>query len=284
MVALQEELIKSRSILPKIRNCTVEIISIGNELLLGNTINTNASWIAAKATDEGALVTRITTVADQLVEIVKAIRESLRRKADYIITTGGIGPTFDDMTIKAVAKAVRRKLRVDPVALAMIKQHYSDKFPAPVKITKARLKMAMLPVNGIAIANPVGTAPGVLIKTKQTSIFCLPGVPPEARAIFRKSIAVQIRRGTMTRYVERWIRVLGVMESTLAPLINQAMRRWPDVYIKSHPRGFEGERTPHIDLHFSKLSPNSKQTRREVAQVIDFMTMKLRGLNARISK
>ena len=283
MVALQEKLIKSRSILPKIRNCTVEIISIGNELLLGNTINTNASWIAAKVTDEGALVTRITTVPDQLVEIVKALRESLRRKADYIITTGGIGPTFDDMTIKAVAEAVRRKLRVDPVALAMIKQHYSDKFPAPVKITKARLKMAMLPVNGIAIANPVGTAPGVLIKTKQTSIFCLPGVPPEARAIFRKSIAVQIRRGTMTRYVERWIRVLGVMESTLAPLINQAMRRWPDVYIKSHPRGFEGERIPHIDLHFSKFSSSSDQTQKEVTAVVNFMMMKLRGLNARIS-
>ena len=269
--------------MPKIRNCTVEIISIGNELLLGNTINTNASWIAAKVTDEGALVTRITTVADQLVEIVKAIRESLRRKADYIITTGGIGPTFDDMTIKAVAKAVGRKLRVDPIALAMIKQHYSDKFPAPVKITKARLKMATLPVNGIAIANPVGTAPGVLIKTKQTSIFCLPGVPPEARAIFRRTIAVQIRRGTMTRYVERWIRVLGVMESTLAPLINQAMRRWPDLYIKSHPRGLEGERIPHIDLHFSKFSSNSDQTEKEVTAVVNFMTMKLRGLNARIS-
>ena len=283
MVALQEKLIKSRSILPRIRNCTVEIISIGNELLLGNTINTNASWIAARATDEGALVTRITTVADQLTEIVSAIREAIRRKADYIITTGGIGPTFDDMTIKAVAKAVRRKLRVDPTALAMIKQHYSDKFPGPVKITKARLKMAILPVNGFAIDNPVGTAPGVLIRTKQTSIFCLPGVPPEARAIFRRTIAVQIRRGTMTRYVERWIRVLGVMESTLAPLINQAMRRWPDVYIKSHPRGFEGERIPHIDLHFSKFSSNCDETEKDVTAVVNFMTKKLRGLNARIS-
>jgi len=283
MVALQEKLIKSRSILPKTRNCTVEIISIGNELLLGNTINTNASWIAARATDEGALVTRITTVADQLTEIVSAIREAIRRKADYIITTGGIGPTFDDMTIKAVAKAVRRKLRVDPTALAMIKQHYSDKFPGPVKITKARLKMAILPVNGFAIDNPVGTAPGVLIRTKQTSIFCLPGVPPEARAIFRRTIAVQIRLRTRSRHVERWIRVLGLMESTLAPLIDQAMKRWPDVYIKSHPRGFEGERIPHIDLHFSKFSSNSKQTEKEVTAVVDFMTMKLRGLNARIS-
>ena len=249
---------------------------------MGNTVNTNASWIAARSTSEGATVTRITTVGDQLDEIVKAIRESLRRNPDYIITTGGIGPTFDDMTIKAVAKAVGRKLRVDPTALAMVKRHYSNKFPRPVKITKARLKMATLPANGIAISNPVGTAPAVLIKKKQTSIFCLPGVPPEARAIFRKTIAPQIRLRTGSKFVERWVRVLGVMESTLAPLIDQAMKRWPNVYIKSHPRGFEGERIPHIDLHFSNLSSNSERTDREVEGSIDFMTMKLRGLNARV--
>jgi molybdenum cofactor synthesis domain-containing protein len=269
--------------LSKVKNCNIEIISIGNELLLGNTINTNASWIAARATGEGATVTRITTVGDRLVEITKATRESLKRKPDYIITTGGIGPTFDDMTIKAVARAVRRKLRVDPAALAMIKQHYSDKFPGRVKITKARLKMAILPVNGVAIVNPVGTAPGLLIETKQASIFCLPGVPVEARAIFRKTIAAQIRLRTRSRFVERWIRVLGVMESTLAPLIDDAMRRWPDVYIKSHPRGFEGERLPHIDLHFSKFSSNGKQTGKDVEAAVGFMAMKLRGLNARIS-
>ena len=269
--------------MPKAKNCNIEIISIGNELLLGNTINTNASWIATRVTSEGAFITRITTIGDQLVEIVKTIRESLRRRPDYVITTGGIGPTFDDMTIKAVAKAVGRKLEVNPTALAMIKQHYSNKFPGPVKITKARLKMAILPVNGVAITNPVGTAPGVLIKTKQASIFCLPGVPVEARAIFRKTIAPQIRLRTGNRYVERWVRVLGVMESALAPLIDQAMKRWPGVYIKSHPRGFEGERIPHIDLHFSKFSSNSKQTGKEVEAAVEFMTMKLRGLNARIS-
>ena len=269
--------------MPTVKACTVEIISIGNELLLGNTVNTNASWIASKATSEGAHVTRITTVGDQLDEIVSAIRESLRRKPDYIITTGGIGPTFDDMTIKSVAKAVRRRTRVDPAALIMIKQHYANKFPGPMKITKARLKMAILPMDAIAISNPVGTAPAVLVETSETSIFCLPGVPPEARAIFRKTIAPQIRLKTKNAYVERWVSVLGVMESALAPLIDQAMKRWPNVYIKSHPRGFEGERTPHIDLHFSKFSPNSKQTRREVTDVVNFMTMKLRGLNARIS-
>jgi len=280
MVALQKKLIKSRSILPRVKNCSVEIISIGNELLLGNTINTNASWIATKATNEGALVTRITTVADQLIEITRAVRESLRRKPNYIITTGGIGPTFDDMTIKAVAKGLRLKLGVDPTALAMIKQHYSDRFQGPVKITKARLKMAILPAHATAIRNPVGTAPAVMLRTKRTLIFCLPGVPREARAIFKRTIGPQIRLRSGSSYVERWVRVQGVMESTLAPLIDKAMNRWPSVYIKSHPRGYEGERIPHIDLHFSKFASNSKQTERDVSAVVDFMLMKLRGLNA----
>lgn len=269
--------------MPKVKNCIIEIISVGNELLLGNTVNTNASWIAARATGEGALVTRITTIGDNLAEIARAVQESLRRKPDYIITTGGIGPTFDDMTVKAVAKTVGRKLMVNPTALAMVKQHYSNKFPGPVKITKARLKMATLPVNGIPIPNPVGTAPGVLINKAQTSIYCLPGVPPEARAIFRRTIAAEVRLKTGKRYVERWVRVLGVMESAIAPLIDQTMERWPDVYIKSHPRGFEGERIPHIDLHFSRFALNSKKARAEVEAAVNFLTRKLRGLNARIS-
>ena len=268
--------------MPRVKNCSVEIISIGNELLLGNTINTNSSWIAARVTDEGARVTRITTVADQLIEITRAVRESLRRKPNYIITTGGIGPTFDDMTIKGIAKAARRKLGVDPTALAMIKQHYSDRFRGPVKLTKARLKMAILPAHATAITNPVGTAPAVMLRTKRSVIFCLPGVPREARAVCKRTIAPQIRSRSGSLYVERWVRVEGVMESTLAPLIDKAMNHWPGVYIKSHPRGFEGERTPHIDLHFSKFSSNSKQTEREVSAVVAFMLMKLRGLNARI--
>jgi molybdenum cofactor synthesis domain-containing protein len=284
MVALQESGLSFRSILPKVKNCTLEIISVGNELLLGNTINTNASWIAARATKDGASVTRITTVGDRLAEIIRVVRESARRKPNYIVTTGGIGPTFDDMTIKAIAKAVRQNLRVNPAALAMVKQHYSHRFPGTVEITKARLKMATLPVHGVAVPNPVGTAPALMIRLKQTVIFCLPGVPREAHAIFKKTIAPQIRlRTSHARFVERWMKVFGVMESTLAPLIDQTMHRWPSVYIKSHPRGFEGQGIPHIDLHFSEFSSNSKKTEIEISSAVSFMTGKLRGLNARIS-
>lgn len=108
--------------------CTVELLSVGNELLLGNTVNTNAAWLAAKVTSLGSMVTRTTTVRDDLEDISKAIKEAIRRKPDFVITTGGIGPTFDDMTIKAVAKALHLRLGLNRTALKMIREHYARRF------------------------------------------------------------------------------------------------------------------------------------------------------------
>jgi len=271
--------------LPKRNDCNVEILSVGNELLLGNTTNTNASWIASKITENGGRVTRITTVPDELREIVKAVREALRRKPDYVITTGGIGPTFDDMTVKAVARSVKQRLKVDHAALQMIRKHYLARFPGKrVRLTKARLKMATIPVHGKAVHNPVGTAPAVQIKAGRTEIFCLPGVPSEAKAIFNETISDQVRLKTaQTTFLERWVELTGVMESALAPLVDRTMKQWPSVYVKSHPRGFEGEGIPHIDVHLSSFSSNPKLAQHELKGAMEFLVGKLRSLNARIS-
>jgi len=267
---------------PKI--CTVEIVSIGNELLLGNTINTNASWLAKRVTSEGGRVNRITVVEDSLSKIVKVLREILRRRPGYIITTGGIGPTFDDMTIKAVARLLNQPLRLNSEALSMIKDHYSRRFPElTVKLTRARLKMAMLPVSGSAVFNPVGTAPAVRTKTGATVIFCLPGVPREAKAIFKETIATEIHhQAGENKFVEQWIMVTGVMESTLAPIVEQTMRRWPHVYIKSHPRRLKGT-TPIIELHLSALSPMPNETSRDIRAAKDSLAKRLRSLSGRVT-
>jgi len=245
-------------------SCIVELLSIGNELLLGNTVNTNAAWIAAQITAGGGQVTRITTVSDNIQEIVKAIRESLKRQPDFLITTGGIGPTFDDMTLNAVAKSIHKTLRLDPEALIMIKQNYIRRFGGiAIKLTKPRLKMARIPSSAVAITNPIGTAPAVRLRVGRTEIFCLPGVPREAKGIFRNSIAILIRsKAGGKRFIQSWIAVKGIMESTLAPIIDETILKWPAVYIKSHPRGFE-QASPRIDVHFSINTSNfarGKQT------------------------
>lgn len=227
---------------------------------------------------------RITVVDDNLKEIVGIIRETLNRKPDYIITTGGIGPTFDDMTVKAVARSLSQRLRLDPDALTMIKNHYLKRIPnKSMKLTKRRLKMAMLPIHASAVPNPVGTAPAVRMKAGRTVIFCLPGVPREAKAIFKQTIASQIQLQAKERkFVERWIKVTGIMESTMAPIVEQTMKRWPRIYIKSHPRGFK-QNAPRIELHLSTLTSTLDETRREMVAASEFLVQELRAFKGRVN-
>jgi molybdenum cofactor synthesis domain-containing protein len=267
------------------RNCSVEIISIGNELLLGNTINTNASWVASQVTSLGAKVTRITAIPDDLDQISHVIREAIRRRPAFVITTGGIGPTFDDMTLRGIARALRVRLKPDRSALKMIREHYALRFPGKrLNLTKPRLKMASIPSGGMAVRNPVGTAPGVKLKARGTEIFCLPGVPREAKAIFRDSISPSVSSRTAGAvFMERWIDVRGIMESMLAPMIDQVMRRWPGVYIKSHPRGIEMGGRPRIKVHFSIGSSNVEKAKRALLGAMHELSDKLVASGAKIA-
>jgi molybdenum cofactor synthesis domain-containing protein len=263
--------------------CTVELLSIGNELLLGNTVNTNASWLASQVTSAGGSVTRITTVGDNLIEISAAIRETIRRKPDYLITTGGIGPTFGDMTLKGIGQALGRRIKLNRDAVRMIREHYALRFRGKsITLTKPRLKMAYIPMDSTPIPNPVGTAPGVWLKTGHTQIFCLPGVPSEAKAIFHTSILKTISAEAAGQtFSEEWLNVSGIMESSLAPIIDRVMRHWPKVYIKSHPRGVEASGRPHIELHFSTLSTTQMSGRRTIRGAANDMKKELRARGAK---
>jgi molybdenum cofactor synthesis domain-containing protein len=268
--------------------CTVELLSVGNELLLGNTVNTNASWIAAQVTAAGAEVKRVTTIGDNLGEISAAVKESLRRNPTFLITTGGIGPTFDDMTLKGVAKGLGRRIKVNPDAVALISNHYARRFEGrTMKLTAPRLKMASIPTGSVPIPNPVGTAPAVLVPLKRTTIFSLPGVPSEAKAIFQQSILPKIQSKAAGRaYVERWFKLSGIVESALAPIIDGVMNRTPRVYIKSHPRGFENSK-PQIELHFSTFASTSAGGIRTLSRAVKDMGGRLagqRGVSFRLKK
>ena len=102
----------------------IEIICVGNELLIGKIVNTNAHWLAKRATSLGMTVKRVTAVSDDVAEIATVVRESLKRKPKLIITTGGLGPTFDDRTLEGIAKALNRELEVNQKALGMVRKKY----------------------------------------------------------------------------------------------------------------------------------------------------------------
>lgn len=265
--------------------CTVEILSIGNELLLGNTVNTNASWIATQVTRLGGKVTRITTVADNLGEISRSISEALGREPNFLITTGGIGPTFDDMTLRGVAKALHLRIVLNRAAVEMIRAHYARRFPSRrITLTKPRLKMALIPVTSVPVFNPVGTAPAVCLTVRGTEIFCLPGVPSEAKAIFKGTIskAVNARANGMV-FVEKWLKVQGATESSLAPIIDRVMHHWPGVYVKSHPRGVEASGRPNIELHLSKSSTSLLKTRQSIFGAVKDLRKQLEDYGARVT-
>jgi len=252
-------------------NTTMEIVCVGNELLIGKTLNTNAHWMAKRVTSLGIRVKRITVVGDEIDEIANAIREALQRKPRFIITTGGLGPTFDDKTLEGIAKALNCKLKINEEALTMVKEKYEAYAKAgrmeKVELTPHRVKMAKIPEATHPLPNPVGTAPGVMIKVKGTFLIALPGVPSEMEAIFDKSVVPLLKKEAgETIFFETSIYADEIMESTLAPLIDQTMRNNPYIYIKSHPKG--EEKKPHIEIHFSTTAKESKTAKDRLGKAI----------------
>jgi len=249
----------------------MEIICVGNELLIGKTLNTNAQWLAKRITSLGLKVQRITVVSDDVKEIAAAVKEAVQREPCFVITTGGLGPTFDDKTLEGVAAALERKLEENKEALKMIKERYrhyvADGLMEKFEMTPHRVKMAKLPKDAKPLPNPVGTAPGVLVKHKDVTLVMLPGVPREMMAIFEESVVPLLRKiaGNLI-YYETSLDVRNMPESELAPIIDRVMHDNPYVYIKSHPKA--AEKVPHLELHFSTTSENSTVARQRIGRAL----------------
>ncbi len=239
------------------RKRLVEIISVGNELLTGHTLNTNAHWIAKQVTDMGGIVKRVTVVRDEIDEIVSSIRESLGREVGWIIISGGLGPTYDDKTLQGVARALGQKLALNKVAVAMLIRKYSRTLNP--SLTAARMKMATLPMQAKPLDNPVGHAPAVMVKYNSCKIFSLPGVPEEMMSIFAKHVLpfLKHKMGKLVR-IEMSFETTNVTESFIAPYLDRVVAHNPKVYIKSHPRGYrKGISTLHINLACESSSRKS---------------------------
>jgi len=256
--------------------CSVEIICVGNELLIGKTLNTNAQWLADQINRLGGKVTRITEVRDDVQEITSVVREALKRKVDFVITSGGLGPTFDDKTLQGISRATGKKLKLNPDALRLVRDRYREmSAPKRLRLTKPRVKMATLPEGSSSIPNPVGTAPGVVVEYGGAILISLPGVPKELKTIFERSIAEMMREksGDLAFYESSMI-VRGIVESALAPLIDRVMRGNRRVYVKSHPKGREGRTGALIELHFSSTEKNRGRAREQVIRaMIDMVRM-----------
>jgi len=249
----------------------VEMLAVGKELLIGRTMNSNAHWIGKRLARMGSMLKEITTVDDNLDEISSAYRAAVKRNPDFLIVVGGLGPTPDDMTLKGIANGMRVRLRKNGQALALIREHYVRRGLQQMELTPARLKMTMLPVGAEAVFNESGTAPGVRMVEGRTTVYCLPGVPLEMRGMFARTVEPEIREklGRLHRkYVT--MKLEGILESALAPVIAKEMKKHPGAYIKSHPRGIK-EGVSRIELDIAVVGEDVGRTEDEGEEIASDM-------------
>jgi nicotinamide-nucleotide amidase len=211
----------------------VELINTGSELMLGRVLNTHQQWLCRRLADLGYVVTRQVAVPDTGNDIEQAVREALAR-ADLIITTGGLGPTSDDLTRDLVAQLLGKELREDAAVLAHIRSFFeSRKRPMPER-TKVQ---AMVPDGATVLHNPHGTAPGLAMEVRPNHfrtggqpswLIMLPGPPRELRPMFTDTVAPLLRRvlPLASEFVCRTLRTTGIGESVVEEKIGGPLQRW----------------------------------------------------------
>jgi len=266
---------------------TVEIISIGNELLIGDVLDTNTNWLCKKITGLGGLVRRVQTVRDDPQAIGRALHRALEEKAGLVITVGGLGPTGDDLTAAAVASALGVPVELNETALAMIRARYEQlarlRFIDDPTLNEARRKMAHLPRGATPLTNPVGGAPGILLRVGNATVVCLPGVPAEMMGIFEESLPPVLKEifGEGLA-VERAIVVGCQDESVMAAALQEVVQRHPEVYIKSRAKRFgPGVR---VTVTFSAAGENRAEVQARAEAALADVTAAVQALGLSVSR
>lgn len=196
---------------------TAAVISIGDELLIGQTVNTNASFIAAELNLAGIQVRSILTIADEKNEISNALQQA-SRQSGIVIITGGLGPTNDDITKNTLCEYFGSKLILHKPSLENIRKLF---YQRGMKITTVNRNQAMVPHNCTVLKNTLGTAPGMWFQKDNIHYFSLPGVPFEMKALMTDGVIPLLAKlNISTPIIHKTILTTGIGESALAELIS----------------------------------------------------------------
>jgi nicotinamide-nucleotide amidase len=199
----------------------VELITIGDELLLGFTVDTNAAHISRVLAARGIEVVRRTTVGDEAEKIAQAVREALDRTG-AVITTGGLGPTSDDLTKPAIARMFGRGMKLDEAFAAKLEERWRARFPNS-RFPETNRAQAEIPEGARILVNRHGTAPGIWLEDEKARwVAMLPGVPREMRGMLAEELlpAIQARmEGPGSVVLSGTLRTTGIAESAIAELL-----------------------------------------------------------------
>jgi nicotinamide-nucleotide amidase len=236
-----------------------EIVTIGTELLLGKIVDTNATYIAQQLATIGLDLYYKMTVGDNEGRITSVLQQALAR-SDAVITSGGLGPTVDDVTRQAVARAAGRELVLDEKLLAQIEARFARH---GFTMSENNRRQAYIPQGAIPIENPVGTAPAFIVETEQGLIISLPGVPRELKHLMETWVIPFLKEKLQTGQVvikSKTLRTCGIGESTVDSRIGDLMRSSnPTVGLAAHPG--------QTDVRITAKADNEAQADRLIAEM-----------------
>ena len=241
-----------------------EIITIGDEILIGQITNTNASWLAKQLVDNGIQCTRITTVGDSFYSIKEALKKA-KEENDLVITTGGLGPTNDDITKKVLCDFFNDKLVLNKKVLSDISDFFERK--KRTNIIDLNRNQALVPSKAKIIRNSMGTAPGIWFSDKESSILSLPGVPYEMKFLFDYFLKDFKKLNKLQTIYHKTVYVRNIPESQIADKIKD----WENNLNKKIKLAYL-PRPGMVRLRLSILGDNEKNQK----ELIDFELEKLK--------
>ncbi len=204
-----------------IQNMTAEILTIGDEILIGQITNTNSVWIAQQINLMGIKIVHMASVADDENAIVKAFDDALSR-ANFVFITGGLGPTKDDITKKTFSNYFNSELIINEEVLKMVSSFFTKRGK---EVSELNRNQALVPRDCQVIKNPNGTAPGMWMKKNNTVFISMPGVPYEMKAMMTETILPKIKaENNLATIYHKTVLTNGIGESALAELIEE----WED--------------------------------------------------------
>lgn len=245
-----------------------EIVATGEEIRTGALIDSNSAYIAAKLGENGLAVSRHTSVGDDL-DLLSAALAEIGRRADVAVVTGGLGPTADDLTAGAAAKAGGVSLDLDPCALQSVKHFFKGR---QRPMNAASRKQAFLPVGAECIPNPVGTAPGFSLKIEKCRFFFLPGVPAEMRRMLSDAVLPQMREWMGDQrlfYRTRTLSTFGLTESQAVERLAGLKKACPHVSL-----GLQVQ-FPAILVKLYASGAKEGQLHADLAAAVDWVAQKM---------
>ncbi len=232
-----------------------EIISIGNELLAGETINTNASFIARELMSVGVEVCWITAVGDNESHIFQTLRHAETR-ADVIIATGGLGPTHDDITKKVFAQFFDSEMVFNEKILNKLRDRFRKR---NIEMPRCNEAQAYVPEKAKILDNPIGTAPALLFEKEGKLFFALPGVPVEMEQIVKDSIVPLLKKRQKRAILQRVIHTIGIPESTLFSKLS------PIAELEKHCKVAFLPQIGRVDIRLTALAENERVCQEKIS-------------------